>query len=211
LGYIEIAEHLVGKVIEPDYKIIATDEKRLLLKEKLNSLGIREDSLVCIHPGAGKIYKQWPVECFSKLADFIVDMGYNVIFIGSTKDMVNAQIIQSLMKNSSCNLVNRLTLGELIALFERTLLYIGNDSGPLHLASQTGTPVIGLFGSADENRWGPLGKNSIVLRGAERCPKCKGKDCKHDFRCIRELKVETVINTVKSIISNVEGIGKDVS
>lgn len=167
------------------------------LVAKLNKAGIIDfNNIVCIHPGAGKIYKKWPPQNFASLSDYLIDKGYSVILIGSHRDMEDISQIKSYMKNKAYDFCNKLSLGELMALFKNSKLYIGNDSGPMHLAALFDVPIIALFGSADEKRWKPLGEKVNVLKSSERCEKCRGKDCEKDFRCITSISTEEVINKI---------------
>lgn len=195
-------------VIETEIKIPYLNVQKkyeVPLQKILTNEGIvLSKPIACVHPGAGKIYKQWNSAGFSEVCDWLSSQGFNIIFIGGEKDVRNAEDIKAIMKSPSCNLCNRLSLGELIALFKISSLYIGNDSGPMHIASATGTPVIALFGPADENRWGPLVKESIVLRGEPPCQKCKGRHCPHEFKCIRNISADTVISAVEQIINRRE-------
>ncbi len=156
--------------------------------------------VICIHPGAGVIYKKWTVDGFAGIADWLIAKDFQVVFVGGGNDLQEINKIISMMKHTPHNLGDKLSIGELIAFFEISSLFIGNDSGPMHLASAAGTPVIALFGSGNETRWGPLTERSIVLRGAERCEKCKRKECEHDFRCIKRITPDDVKNAIEKII-----------
>ena len=89
-----------------------------------------------------------------------------------------------------------------MALFEKSSLFIGNDSGPMHLAAAVGIPVVALFGPAVEAEWGPISKEAIVLRGEQRCEKCTGKNCQHDFKCIRMISVYDVKAAAEKLINS---------
>ncbi len=201
-SYLEISSSVGLTVKEIDFSLPVSWQKLSSIEEKLRDMGVNnaKEPFVCIHPGAGKIYKQWPLARFAEIADWLVDEGFKVFLIGGGSDIENVQAVQSMMRNHAFSLANKLSLGELMALFRLSLAYIGNDSGPLHLAAATGLPVIGLFGPANENRWGPLGRRSVVLRGAERCSKCKGRDCRYDYRCIKELETESVRKAVEALV-----------
>jgi len=76
----------------------------------------------------------------------------------------------------------------------------------MHLAAMIGVPVIALFGSADEKRWKPLSDKAIVLREADRCNKCRGKNCEYGFKCIRSISPDTVKSAVRRLLNVKEGI-----
>ncbi len=172
--------------------------RNVLLKERINI----EKPIVCIHPGAGKIFREWTSEGFAEISDWLSSKGFQVVFVGGNGDLDKTNEITPLLKHPSFNLGGRLSLGELIALFAISSLYIGNDSGPLHIASAVGTlPVIGLFfrPGADKT-WSPLSKNSIILKGDAGCQKCKGNDCQYDFKCIRTISPDDVKIVIERLI-----------
>ncbi len=162
------------------------------LSKKIN---LNNNKTVCIHPWAGKIYKRWDLENFLKVAENLSSKA-TVYCIGSKNEateikMPNDRII---------NLTGKLSLGELCALMSKVNLFIGNDSGPMHLASLFNIPTIALFGSADERRWGPTSEKSFVLRGAPRCEHCIGRKCDKSFRCVRNIKVSDVLEISLKIL-----------
>jgi ADP-heptose:LPS heptosyltransferase len=172
--------------------------KNILLEEGLSA----EKPIVCIHPGAGVLYKQWREEGFADVSDWLVSEGFQVVFTGSGGESGKVREITSIMQKHACNLAGKLSVGELMALFEASSLYIGNDSGPMHLAAAVDTPVIALFGPADEIGWRPLSGKAIVLRGEERCGKCTGNDCQYNFKCIRTISSDDVKAAVERLICN---------
>jgi ADP-heptose:LPS heptosyltransferase len=197
--------HINNHVFSPH---ISAEKKNNVIN-KLLSKGVTIDRpIVCIHPGAGKIYKQWTVEGFVEISDWLSTQGNQVIVIGGINDIPCVDEIVSLSKEPLHDLSGQLSLGELMALFKLSTLYIGNDSGPMHLAGMIGVPVIALFGPAREKRWGPVSKKSIILRGDSRCETCTGKDCEYDFKCIRTIPPDDVKNAVESLISFPEKTGK---
>ena len=72
-------------------------------------------------------------------------------------------------RSKAYNLGGSLSIGELMALFEMSSLFLGNDSGPMHLAAAMGTPIVALFGPVDERRWRPLSPNSVLSGRSARC------------------------------------------
>tara|TARA_R110000787_G_scaffold63634_8_gene143108 strand:+ start:107 stop:1228 length:1122 start_codon:yes stop_codon:yes gene_type:complete len=152
---------------------------------------------ICIHAGATKAYKQWPVTKFAHTADWLAEQGFQVVFIGAGAG--DSAIIDDVLNQSAkphINLCDKLNLGELMALFSTCAFFLGNDSGPMHLATATGAPVFALFGPTDVQRWGPLGKRATIIRDPEPCtPECSKKFCPQDFRCLKLLD-ESVIRNV---------------
>ncbi|MEW6714041.1 MAG: glycosyltransferase family 9 protein [Nitrospirota bacterium] len=201
-SYTEIASAAgVKSKIEPP-KTRASESSMAALKSILHKAGIIEKKpVVCVHPGAGVIYKEWTREGFADVSDWLTSRGFQVVFIGGSKDLEGINKITSLTQRPSFNLGGGLSIGELIALLEASALYIGNDSGPMHLAGAVGAPVIAMFGPGCENMWRPLTERAVILRGDERCAKCTGKHCQYDFKCIKRISSDDVKAAVRRLIT----------
>ncbi|HWS16822.1 MAG TPA: glycosyltransferase family 9 protein [Candidatus Elarobacter sp.] len=122
-------------------------------------------SYAIVNPGAGWGAKRWPPERFGEVARALA--AHNI------KTLVNASADESEL---ACTVVRasggnafelRCTIGQLIALTRRARIFVGGDTGPLHLAAALEIPVVGLFGPTDPGRTGPFGTRSIALRHPE--------------------------------------------
>jgi lipopolysaccharide heptosyltransferase II len=201
--YTKIAEALGAAIDEPFYRLYPSKDKTKSLNKLLELHGITSHRpIISVHAGAGNIHKQWTTEGFVEISDWLTSKGYQVILVGSDRDSHKLKAITTRLDHKAYNLGGVLSLGELMALFNLSSLFLGNDSGPMHLAAAMGTPVVGLFGPVDERRWRPLSKNSVVLRGDEPCEDCreKRKDC-HDFPCITKLKPDKVKRAVSELLA----------
>lgn len=205
--YLDIAS-ATGAKVRTEFNLKPSDKNRTSLRDKLKDYGIGIDRpIACMHPGAGKIYKQWSAEGFAEISDWLSSKGLQAVFIGGDNDIENVKKIGPLTAYPFHDITGRLSLGELMALFEICALYIGNDSGPMHLAGAMGLPVIALFGPANEKRWGPLSDKSIVLRGEEPCQECTGRHCEYNFKCITALSADEVKMAVERLINSMkEGV-----
>lgn len=202
-SYTEVAGALGATIDDPHYRLHASDSRRDSLNKILELQRISSDRpIISIHAGAGNIHKQWTTEGFAEIADWLTSKGSQVIFVGAHGDLNKIKEIMSRLSNKAYNLGGSLSLGELMALFEMSSLFLGNDSGPMHLAAAIGTPVVALFGPVDERRWRPLSTNSIVLRGQEACEDCreKRKDC-HNFPCITTLPPDRVKQAIGELLA----------
>jgi len=152
-----------------------------------------------IHAGASVSYKRWPREHFASLARALHGAGCRTAWIGAGKP--DAEIIAAIATRigeaSTINLCDRLSLPELAALFRRASVFIGCDSGPMHLAAACGAPVFALFGPSRESIWAPRGAGGTVLRGTEPCaPECDAWHCPNDYHCLASLTPEMVLDRV---------------
>jgi heptosyltransferase I len=118
-----------------------------------------------LNPGAGWGAKRWPAERYGEVACALVKRGYGVVINAGPGEEMLAREVNAASGNIAITLMP--ALDELIALTRRSSLVIAGDTGPLHLASALGKPVVGIFGPTDPARNGPFGGNFRVLRHPE--------------------------------------------
>lgn len=176
------------------------------VSEFLRKLHVQEkDRILTICPGASCPSKIWPKKRFAKIADMLADeLDLKVVLVSDDKDAHIAEDIARSMNSSPLVLAGRLTLGELAALLKRSCLFISNDSGPVHIASAVGTPVISIFGrnqpGLSPKRWGPLGKGNIYLHKKVGCIQCGAHECKIGFKCLQAITEDDVLKAARTIL-----------
>lgn len=175
--------------------------KSLLLRE-----GVKEaDKLLAIHPGASCPSKIWPNERFAEVADRLKEKyGFKTIIISGPKDMKRAEAVLAKMRSQALDLAGKTSLAQLASLLKRCSLFISNDSGPVHIASAIGTPVISIFGRNQKGlspkRWGPIGKKDRYLHKEVGCIECLAHNCKKEFSCLKAISVDDVLAAADSIL-----------
>jgi heptosyltransferase II len=156
----------------------------------------------------------WPGRRFARLVDSLIEQfAVTPVFVGtaSEKDMVQ-QIIDGLQhRDKVVNAVGKTSHQSLFALLARCSLFIGNDSGPMHVAAAQGVPTIGLFGCNLPARFGPYGPGNIGLRKTDR-PPCinvhRGEvpDCR--FRegtvCVEFISVDDVMAQSRQLLTRAQ-------
>ncbi len=159
--------------------------------------------LVVIHPAGGSnpgmilSAKRWPPQRFVALADRLVEEGgAQVCLVGGPNDGPVAAAIKEGTRQEPWDLTGQLTLGQLGALLERCDLFIGHDTGAMHLAVAVGAPVVAIFGPSDPRMYGPYSQKSVTLWHDVGCNPCLlhgrwNTACRH-FRCIEVVTVEEV-------------------
>lgn len=131
--------------------------------QRLQAAGICE--LAILNPGAGWGAKRWPAERYGHVARALAERGVRpVLNCGPGEDeLARAAAVAS----GGAATPMKCSITELIALTRRAKLFIGGDTGPLHLAAALKVPVVAIFGPTDPARNGPYGTRSIVLRNPE--------------------------------------------
>ncbi len=167
----------------------------------------KADKLLAIHPSASCPSKIWPAERFSQVADRLAEKyGLKVLIIAGPKDVVSARTVSEKMSSSAVYLGGRTSVSQLASILKRCRLFISNDSGPVHIASAVGTPVISIFGRSQNGlspkRWGPVGKDDRVLHKEVGCIECLAHNCRKSFACLRAITVDDVMMAADSILKN---------
>jgi heptosyltransferase I len=121
--------------------------------------------IILVNPGAGWGAKQWPAERYGQVARELAHDGYTILVNFGPGEEMLARAVES--SSDGAAQAVQCSLGELIALTRRACLFLGGDTGPLHLASALKVPVVAIFGPTNPARNGPFGTRSIVMRSPE--------------------------------------------
>jgi heptosyltransferase-2 len=164
----------------------------------------RADKIVTIHPGASCPSKIWPPERFSQLANRLIeDYQARIFIVAGPKDVELAGRVIDSINKPVVNLAGKTTVSQLASILRRCRLFISNDSGPVHISTAVGTPVISIFGRNQQGlsprRWGPLGKEDKILHKDVGCIRCLAHDCKKGFTCLKSIKVKDVLELVEEL------------
>jgi heptosyltransferase-1 len=117
-----------------------------------------------LNPGAGWGAKQWPAERYGQVAKQLAADGMNCLINFGPREETLTKIVQQ-ESGGTAQPVN-CSITELIALTRRASLFIGGDTGPMHLAAAMGVPVLAIFGPTDPARNGPFATRNTVLRNS---------------------------------------------
>ena len=137
-------------------------------------LGRMTGRFVCMAPGSRWPMKKWDAENYAELARRIAfEFGYRVVLLGDRNDALSASPIIAEVPGRVTNLIGRTSVIEAAAVIERSYLFVGNDSGLMHLAEAVGVPVIALFGpTVAEFGYYPSLPQSKVLERSLPCRPC---------------------------------------
>lgn len=164
--------------------------------------------LVAIHPAGGEnpgttlLSKRWPTERFTEVARRLTHQGMRVVVLGGPNDTaLGTQVAGEWAENHA----GRLSWDETGALLERASLFIGNDTGAMHLAVACGVPAVALFGPTDPKRYGPYSSNSVALWHRVGCNPCfvdgqARPDCCPN-NAIEEISVGEVLVAAKRLLN----------
>ncbi len=116
--------------------------------------------------------KMWPVDRYAALAEALTApgaplAGARVAVVGGPSERDGAAPLLARLGGSAIDLVGTKPLGFVAAAIAQAVLYVGNDSGLMHVAAASGVPTLGLFGPSDDRHFRPWGANAAFLRTAE--------------------------------------------
>ena len=159
----------------------------------------KQRPLVAIHPGSPIALKRWLPERYAELADWLIaQKRAQILFVGVEDEIPIITEIQALMQGESINIAGKTTLTQLASILLTCNVFIGNDSGPMHLAAAVGTQTIGLYGPGDPTRFGPAGEKCQTIRRRSDCP-CVGATCRFgEAGCMSKIQVSDVIQTLET-------------
>jgi lipopolysaccharide heptosyltransferase II len=184
--------------------------------ERLSAAGVSSnDCLIVIHVSAGNPFRRWPVTSFGEVAAALISRHPTariVITSGPSERDAAGQVIAN--ARGRLNDTDRLrvlaggdfSLAELRALVDRAALYVGGDSGPMHVAATSRVPIITLYGPTLPARsapWRPdtSSSASIEVLGLE-CRPCDQRVCAPgDFRCLLQIEPREVIDAAERLIN----------
>jgi len=159
-----------GRIAKPEFFTLKEDEN--FASEFLFEHGIiNGDAIIAIHPGAGSQVKLWDENKFAEVISSLSKKAKIIVF-GNEKEKDLVRRIIALSKADCVNAAGKTTLGQMAAIIKKCKVFIGTDSGPAHIASAVGTPVISIFsGVNDPAQWGPVGDKVIILNMESTQPK----------------------------------------
>lgn len=145
--------------------------------------------------------KRWMPESFAEVARAVHrETGAEWQIFGVQADRPAAVAIAELIDGHCENLAGRTSLAELIERMRQCRLVLANDTGAMHLAAHLGVPVIAIFGSTEQRLTGPLGRSSRVIRHHVSCSPCFLRQCPLDFRCMKSVSVEEVLEAIREAL-----------
>jgi len=149
---------------------------------------------VAMAPGAAYgTAKCWPVERYAALADrLIAEFGADVILFGTASEREVTGKIAAAMKRTSVQLAGETSIADLPALLASCDLFIGNDSGAMHVAAAVGLPVVAVFGPTDPKGTAPMTPRRTIVQQQVECSPCFLRHCPIDHRCMTRVEVDAV-------------------
>jgi heptosyltransferase II len=180
-------------------------------REVLLDMGLDEDEeFLTLHPGTSKVERGWHAERFGILCQKLIkEDGKRVVLLGTEKESELLSRIRKSGPKEMIKVIPPVNLRVLAELLRKSRLFIGNDSGMMHLAAMVGVPILGIFGPGSPETSGPyieMEKQELVTKSFD-CSPCKQrffKECKpsplYKPYCLEDITVKDVHEAVRRLL-----------
>ncbi len=211
-----VVDHLVsvvetvgaGVTGEPSPRIYLTLDEISRAGALLAEGGLGDGSpFVLMSPGANWAYRRWPADRFGRLAARVLERtGLRSVVAGTAEDAPLAESVVAASSGAAVSVAGRTGLRELAGLAGLARAFVGNDSGPMHVAASQGTPVVALFGPNTPTRFAPRGAPSRVIWPDYPCSPCSQKRCvRREDPCMESIEVGAVLEALEELLDGRRG------
>jgi heptosyltransferase-2 len=184
-------------------------QKKQHAEEFLSSAGARK-GVQKIAIGAGASYgsaKCWPPERFAAIANRLQsETDADVILFGTASEQAVSSAISSAMRKLPIDLTGKTAIADLPAILSCCDLFIGNDSGAMHVAAAVGLPVVAIFGPTDAAGTAPVTPRRTIVQQQTYCSPCFLRRCPTDHRCMTAITPEMVEAAAKPLMATSGGV-----
>lgn len=173
------------------------------IEQKLAGASIRDFAI--LNPGAGWGAKRWPAQRYGEVAKALAADGLlSILNCGPGEENLATEAEDA---SDGAAKAMQCSISELIALTRRAKLFIGGDTGPMHLAAALRVPVVAVFGPTDPARNGPYGTRSVVLRNAESMTTHARRAAPDEG--MLEIGVPAVVDAARSLLAETASGGQE--
>jgi heptosyltransferase-2 len=192
---------------EPYIALKVEPQARRSAADRLLSAGAQPGRLrVAI--GAGASYgsaKCWPPERFAEVANRLVaESDAQIILFGTVAEAPVSSAITAAMHSAPIDLTGQTAVADLPALLSQCHLFVGNDSGAMHVASSVGLPVVAIFGPTDPLGTAPVTPRCTIVQEKPYCSPCFLRRCPTDHRCMTRISPSNVATAAQSWLASAE-------
>lgn len=191
---------------DPHIALHVPDPARQCALQTLLDTGARPQVLR-VAVGAGASYgsaKCWPPARFAKaLNDFVSHTDADVILFGTAAESAVSSAIAADMQRAPIDLTGKTSIADLPALLSQCHIFLGNDSGAMHVAAAVGLPVVAIFGPTDPQGTAPVTLRATILQQKPYCSPCFLRRCPTDHRCMTAVTPEMVEHALRARFAEV--------
>jgi lipopolysaccharide heptosyltransferase II len=208
--HLEVAKFLdcTYDVGDANYLSVAISKKDFEeVSGKLAKEGIlRVNNMIGIHPGGGWISRRWGSYKFASLAKKLkIELDAEIVLVGGKEGGASEKgLSKEILDNSQVKIIDmagKFTLKELCAFLKMCKVFVGNESGPMHIATALNIQSVAILGPTNARRTGPYKGNTKVIQHKVYCQPCRNKTCKK-LTCMRYVTISEVFEEVRKKYGN---------
>jgi heptosyltransferase III len=189
------------------FRLAVPDADRARGHDLLTHLGIQPDQLlVGVAPGSGRSTTAWPSDRFAAVGTALLRHFRNIVLlaIGGVRERSLCDELCASWGPRSHNLAGRLSVFGSASVLSQCATFIGNDSGPTHLAAVVGIPCVAIFSARNPpGQWEPLGENHVVLEERPECAGCMLDECVREAKkCLTRIEIGRVVREAVTMIES---------
>lgn len=192
---------ICGQVEVPQRPLFYSEADESIVQSFINDNALQKFAI--IHAGARRVLRQWPKSRFTQIASFLKEMhGLDIVFAGTEEDEKDINEISAGLNFETFLFTRGFSLSQLACICQHATIYVGNESGPLQIASAMQLPVVGLFGPGVPDIFYPLSPKSVVLHHVLDCNPCDQVHCvRPENPCINLISFDMVRGAVNEILN----------
>jgi heptosyltransferase-3 len=159
--------------------------------------------MITVSPVSRREYRRWPLDRFAEICRRLkAEYGFEILILVGPGEGEFGATLSDMLKNEDSLSLEVVRLGLLGALFEKSLLHIGNDNGPKHIAVASGTPTFAIFGTDDPLSWTyPDFTRHYFISSRDVDPGCRSENHQCGPECIKKITVDAVYEKLTDLIS----------
>ena len=173
----------------------------------LGELDLTGKPFLVLHPGCGAHgwQREWPPEKYAALVKELrkATPGLRVLLTGAPAERALTESLAQMIGGGAENLCGRLSLMEMSYVISQANLFVSGNTGPMHIAAATGTPLIALHGPTNAKKWGPLTQRGVVICSPLECSPCLFLGFEYgcqDNKCMRTIELSLVVEAAQKLL-----------
>jgi heptosyltransferase-3 len=188
----------------PSLRIFPNPALEPRIKNALQRHGIKPDDSYCVIQPTSRFHtKEWTPSGFGEIADYVeTQLGYRAVLVGGPSEKEKLERVAANCRTRPV-VLDEVSVSELVWVIKDAKLFVGNDSGPTHLAAALSVPTVVLFGSSDSQVWYPWKVAHQVVQNPFACNPCPGYRCLvyGEPKCILSITTAQVRQAIERVLS----------
>lgn len=196
-----------GEPSQPELRVTSEEDQSMAARLMQAGIGA-QDPVIGVNPGSTYgAAKRWLPERFTQVAERLarrLEESHGkpaaVLILGAKGEEALGRSVAAGLTGRSMVLSGATTIRELMAAVKRCGVLVTNDTGPMHIGSAFGVPIVGVFGPTDWRTTSPYGADHALIRHPVECAPCLLRECPIDHRCMTGVSADQVYDAAAKLI-----------